>query len=48
MVEPIRVLLQTTIPTTQDDWSIWRFSMLNSYLSSLKDEAGNLLFDCEG
>ena len=45
MVEPIRVLLQTTIPTTQDDWSIWRFSMLNSYLSSLKDEAGNLLFE---
>jgi hypothetical protein len=45
MAKPIRILLQTTIPTTQDDWSIWRFSMLNSYLASLKDEAGSPLFE---
>jgi hypothetical protein len=46
MPKPIRILLQTTIPTTQDDWSIWRFSMLNSYLASLKDEAaGSPLFE---
>ncbi|NJL10103.1 MAG: hypothetical protein HC908_07805 [Calothrix sp. SM1_7_51] len=44
MTNPIRILLQTTIPTTEDDWSIFRFSMLKSYLTSLKDEAGNSLF----
>ena len=45
MLRPIRILLQTTIPTTEDDWSIERFSLLRDYLASLKDEAGNLL--CE-
>lgn len=45
MTKPIRILLQTTIPTTEDDWSIFRFSMLQSYLASLKDEAGNFLFE---
>ncbi len=42
---PIRILLQTTIPTTEDDWSIARFSLLHNYLASLKDESGNAL--CE-
>jgi hypothetical protein len=32
MNRPIRVLLQTTIPTTADDWSIARFSRLANYL----------------
>ena len=41
----IRILLQTTIPTVEDDWSIWRFSLLQDYLSSVKDEAGNHLFE---
>lgn len=45
MTQPIRILLQTTIPTTEDDWSIWRFSLLRDYLASLTDEAGNLLFE---
>ncbi len=45
MTRPIRILLQTTIPTTEDDWSIARFSMLHHYLASLQDEAGNPL--CE-
>lgn len=45
MERPIRVLLQTTIPTTKDDWSIERFSLLRDYLASLKNEAGNSL--CE-
>jgi hypothetical protein len=45
MKKPISILLQTTIPTTEDDWSIWRFSLLRDYLASLKDEAGNKL--CE-
>ncbi|MDJ0618492.1 MAG: hypothetical protein QNJ63_17400 [Calothrix sp. MO_192.B10] len=45
MVQPIRILLQTTISTTEDDWSIWRFSMLQEYLSSLQDQTGKPL--CE-
>ncbi len=40
MLRPIRILLQTTIPTTKDDWSIERFSLLRDYLASLKDETG--------
>jgi hypothetical protein len=32
MLRPIRILLQTTIPTTEDDWSIERFSLLRDYL----------------
>jgi hypothetical protein len=43
--QPIRILLQTTIPTTEDDWSIARFSLLHDYLASLRDEAGNLMCD---
>nr|WP_309742199.1 hypothetical protein [Chamaesiphon sp. OTE_20_metabat_361] len=38
-------MLQTTITPTDDDWSIARFSLLERYLSSLKDELGNPL--CE-
>ncbi|AFY40802.1 hypothetical protein [Nostoc sp. PCC 7107] len=45
MAEPIKILLQTTIPTTEDDWSIFRFSMLQEYLTSIQDEAGNSLFE---
>jgi len=41
---PIRILLQTTIPKTEDDWSIERFSLLHNYLASLKDAAGNSLY----
>ncbi|BDA71955.1 hypothetical protein RIVM261_004580 [Rivularia sp. IAM M-261] len=48
MLRPIRILLQTTIPTTEDDWSIARFSMLQNYLASLRDEAGNALFEVFG
>src|SRR2546425_5471249 len=43
MKRPIRILLQTTIPETKDDWHIGRFSLLSDHLASLKDEAGNLL-----
>lgn len=45
MEKPIRILLQTTIPTQEDDWSIWRFSLLRDYLASLKDDVGNPLFE---
>ncbi|BAY40873.1 hypothetical protein NIES2111_52630 [Nostoc sp. NIES-2111] len=44
MSEPIRILLQTTIATTEDDWSISRFSLLQDYLKSIQDESGNPLF----
>ncbi len=44
-MSPLQILLQTTIPTTADDWSIARFSLLHGYLSSLRDQAGNPL--CE-
>lgn len=45
MDKPIRILLQTTIPTTADDWHIGRFSLLRDYLSSLKDEGGARLVE---
>lgn len=45
MERPIRILLQTTIPKSEDDWTIERFSLLRDYLASLKDEAENPL--CE-
>jgi hypothetical protein len=35
MAEPIRILLQTTIPPTPDDWHIGRFSRLAEFLRSL-------------
>ncbi|MGA7954398.1 MAG: hypothetical protein WCA07_12855 [Gloeobacterales cyanobacterium] len=43
MKKPLRILLQTTIPTIEDDWNIARFSLLQDYLASLKDEVGNPL-----
>jgi len=45
MTKPIRILLQTTIPTIDDDWNIGRFSLLNKHLSSLKDGQGAPLFE---
>ena len=42
---PIRILLQTTIPPTEDDWNIGRFSLLHQHLNSLVDGEGNRL--CE-
>ncbi len=42
---PIRILLQTTIPTTADDWSIARFSMLRDYLAECQDAAGHAQFE---
>lgn len=40
-----RILLQTTIPTTEDDWSIARFSRLAALLREQRDEHGNALYD---
>src|SRR5258708_14690854 len=41
---PIRVLLQTTIPTAPDDWSIARFSLLAQFLRDQRRN-GKPLFD---
>jgi hypothetical protein len=40
-----KILLQTTIPTTQDDWSIARFSRLGAFLRAQSDSDGRPLFD---
>lgn len=40
-----KILLQTTIPTTEDDWSISRFSLLAELLREQRDENGNPLYD---
>ncbi|WP_414577699.1 hypothetical protein [Anabaena sp. CCY 9402-a] len=48
MNRPIRILLQTTIHTHEDDWSIFRFSLLQEYLTSIKDETGKPLFAVTG
>src|SRR5215211_9153923 len=37
MANPIHILLQTTIPPVEDDWSIERFSLLRDHLASIKD-----------
>ena len=34
MANPTKVLLQTTIPFTEDDWHIGRFSLLHDYLAA--------------
>jgi hypothetical protein len=38
---PTKILLQTTIPTHEDDWSIARFSRLAALLRAQRDRAGN-------
>src|SRR3989440_7650681 len=44
-MEPqIRILLQTTIPSIEDDWNIDRFSLLRDHLASLTDENGKTLY----
>jgi hypothetical protein len=45
MPKPSKILLQTTIPATADDWSIARFDMLRGFLAGLKDEGGNPFFE---
>lgn len=45
MSKPIKILLQTTIPTIDDDWNINRFSMLRDLLSSITDENGEKIFE---
>lgn len=45
MTSPIRILMQTTIPFEKDNWHIGRFSLLRDELSSVKDGAGNPLYE---
>jgi hypothetical protein len=40
-----KILLQTTIPSTADDWSIARFSGLRTFLAGLRDELGAAVFE---
>jgi hypothetical protein len=42
---PARILLQTTIPPLDDDWSIARFSRLAQLLRDLRDEDGAPVFE---
>jgi hypothetical protein len=45
MKKPVKILLQTTIPFTENDWHIDRFSLLREHLASLKDENGDALYE---
>lgn len=40
-----RILLQTTIPYTEDDWHIGRFVLLREHLASLRGDDGLPLFE---
>jgi hypothetical protein len=44
MSKPKKILLQTTIPFTEDDWHIGRFAYLHKYLASLRDASGERLY----
>jgi hypothetical protein len=44
MPDPVRILIQTTIPTVEDDWHVGRFALMTDYLRSLRDEAGAPMF----
>jgi hypothetical protein len=45
MSKPIKILLQTTIETTANDWHIGRFSLLSELLAGLADTEGRPLFE---
>ncbi len=45
MIQANRILLQTTIPTAIDDWSISRFSLLTGLLRSIQDLSGQPIFE---
>jgi hypothetical protein len=44
-MKPTKILLQTTIPATENDWHIGRFSLLHAHLASLKDANGDALYE---
>ena len=45
MSKRIHILLQTTIPTVNDDWTIDRFSLLAEHLASIKDGSGAQIYE---
>jgi hypothetical protein len=45
MSKQVKILLQTTIPSVEDDWNINRFSLMKEYLSSLSKDNGTKLFE---
>jgi hypothetical protein len=45
MNQPSKILLQTTIETTANDWHIGRFSLLREFLSGLRGADGEQLFE---
>ena len=47
MTAPIRILLQTTIPPTADDWEIARFSLLREHLRAVRNAEGEPLFEVD-
>ena len=44
-MDTIKILLQTTIPSVADDWSIARFSRLAELLRDHRDAEGRAVFD---
>ena len=44
MADPIHILLQTTIPNTEDDWNVDRFSLLRDHLASIKNHEGTPVY----
>src|SRR5688572_7906498 len=42
---PKKILMQTTIPTNENDWSIARFSRLGALLREQRDESGDPLYE---
>jgi len=44
-MQPIQILLQTTIPPCVEDWSIERFSRLAELLRTCRDSEGRLMFN---
>jgi hypothetical protein len=45
MTKPAKILLQTTIPTTADDWHVGRFALLRDLLARQTDDDGKPLFE---
>jgi hypothetical protein len=45
MSKPTKILMQTTIPTVEDDWPIARFSRLRAFLTGLQSLSGAALFE---
>jgi hypothetical protein len=45
MTRAIKILLQTTIPSTADDWSIARFAQLAAFLRAQRDQYDSPTFE---